>query len=114
MALAGATARWAEPGATLLHVCGEEAPGTLADTLTAKGFAVQRAVLYGMATAQALPPEDVGHGDGGAVQLHAMRAHIHPAQLGFVQAVYLSLAAMVVLQSLNGWFNGMQIGRAHV
>ncbi len=57
VALAGATARWAEPGATLLHVCGEEAPGTLADTLTAKGFAVQRAVLYGMATAQALPPE---------------------------------------------------------
>ena len=26
---------------------------------------------------------------------------------GFVHAVYLSLTAMVVLQSLNGWFNGM-------
>ena len=57
VALAEAAARWAEPGAVLLHVCGEDAPGTLADMLSGRGFAVRRAVLYGMATATALPPD---------------------------------------------------------
>ena len=33
VALAEATARWARPEGVLLHVCGEDAPGTLADTL---------------------------------------------------------------------------------
>lgn len=57
VALAEAAGRWAEPGALLLHVCGEEAPGTLADTLASRGFAVRRSVLYGMAKAAALAPE---------------------------------------------------------
>ena len=57
VALAEATGRWARPGAVLLHVCGEDAPGTLADMLSARGFAVRRAVLYGVAAATALPPE---------------------------------------------------------
>jgi len=57
VALAEAAARWAKPEAVLLHICGEDAPGTLADTLAARGFAVRRAVLYGMAAAAELPPE---------------------------------------------------------
>jgi uroporphyrinogen-III synthase len=57
VALADATARWAAPGAVLLHVCGADAPGTLADNLAGRGFAVRRAVLYGMEAATALPPE---------------------------------------------------------
>jgi uroporphyrinogen-III synthase len=57
VALAEATTRWARPEDVLLHVCGEDAPGTLADTLAARGFTVRRAVLYGMAAAGELPPE---------------------------------------------------------
>ncbi|HEY8255257.1 MAG TPA: uroporphyrinogen-III synthase [Rhizomicrobium sp.] len=57
VALAEAAARWARPDGVLLHVCGEDAPGTLADTLAARGFAVRRAVLYGMAAAAELPSE---------------------------------------------------------
>jgi uroporphyrinogen-III synthase len=57
LALADAATGWAKPGAVLLHVCGKEAPGTLADTLAARGFAVRRAVLYGMEAATALPIE---------------------------------------------------------
>jgi uroporphyrinogen-III synthase len=57
VALAEAAARWAKPEAVLLHICGEDAPGTLADTLAARGFAVRRAVLYGMAAAAELPHE---------------------------------------------------------
>lgn len=57
-ALAEATVRWTTPGkGALLHVCGEEAPGTLADRLTASGFTVRRAVLYRVDAATALPPE---------------------------------------------------------
>lgn len=54
-ALAQAVAGWAAPHGVLLHVCGEDAPGSLADTLTARGFAVRRATLYGMAAATELP-----------------------------------------------------------
>lgn len=55
--LAEATARWTAPDkGMLLHVCGEEAPGTLADSLAAFGFSVRRAVLYRV-DAAALPPE---------------------------------------------------------
>src|SRR5207253_6635976 len=67
VALAEATSRWAPPGATLLHVCGEEAPGTLADRLSAQGFAVRRAVLYGVEPAPALPPEAKAALDQGAL-----------------------------------------------
>jgi uroporphyrinogen-III synthase len=57
VALAEAAARWAKPEGILLHVCGEDAHGTLADTLTARGFAVRRAVLYGVVAAGELPLE---------------------------------------------------------
>jgi uroporphyrinogen-III synthase len=57
VALAEATTRWARPEGVLLHVCGEDAPGTLADILVARGFTVRRAVLYGMAAAGELPLE---------------------------------------------------------
>jgi uroporphyrinogen-III synthase len=57
VALAEATTRWAGPEGVLLHVCGEDAPGTLADTLAARGFTVRRAVLYGMAAAGELTRE---------------------------------------------------------
>ena len=46
-ALAEAASRWADPDrGVLLHVCGAEAPGTLADMLTLRDFSVRRAVLY--------------------------------------------------------------------
>jgi uroporphyrinogen-III synthase len=55
-ALARAAAQWARPeDGALLHVCGEEAPGTLGDDLRAAGFTVHRAVLYRMAAATHLP-----------------------------------------------------------
>jgi uroporphyrinogen-III synthase len=57
VALAEATSGWAKPEGVLLHVCGEDAPGTLADTLAGRGFTMRRAVLYGMAAAAELPPE---------------------------------------------------------
>jgi uroporphyrinogen-III synthase len=57
VALAEAATRWARPDGVLLHVCGEDAPGALADTLAARGFAVRRAVLYGMTAAAELPSE---------------------------------------------------------
>jgi uroporphyrinogen-III synthase len=55
--LADAVTRWADPHRGLLHVCGQEASGVLAQTLGARGFAVQRAVLYRVEAARALPPE---------------------------------------------------------
>lgn len=55
--LAEATAHWTTPSkGVLLHVCGEEAPGTLADLLAGAGFTVRRAVLYRVDAATALPP----------------------------------------------------------
>jgi uroporphyrinogen-III synthase len=56
-ALAEATGRWAPPGATLLHVCAEDAPGTLSDQLSASGFTVRRCALYRIEPATHLPPE---------------------------------------------------------
>jgi uroporphyrinogen-III synthase len=57
-ALAEATLRWTTPGAgALLHVCGEEAPGILADTLIGHGFAVRRCALYAVHAAGQLPPD---------------------------------------------------------
>lgn len=56
-ALAEATARWTVPQkGVLLHVCGAEAPGTLADMLSLRGFCVRRAVLYRVEAARDLPP----------------------------------------------------------
>lgn len=59
-ALARAVTGWADPGkGALLHVCGADAPGALADALAAAGFTVRRAVLYRIETAAALPPDAV-------------------------------------------------------
>jgi uroporphyrinogen-III synthase len=57
LALAEAASRWARPDGILLHVCGADAPGTLADRLRARGFIVRRAELYGMDPAAALPAQ---------------------------------------------------------
>ena len=51
VALAEAATHWAERGDVLLHVCGEDAPGTLSDSLRGRGFAVRCAVLYRMEAA---------------------------------------------------------------
>jgi uroporphyrinogen-III synthase len=56
-ALAQATMRWAAPQAILLHVCAEDAPGTLADNLKASGFTVRRCALYAIEPATCLPAE---------------------------------------------------------
>lgn len=53
-ALAEATRRWASPTGILLHVCAQDAPGTLADSLTAAGFPVRRCPLYTIEPALAL------------------------------------------------------------
>jgi uroporphyrinogen-III synthase len=46
-ALADAVPRWLQPQAgTLLHVCGEQNEGALAETLVARGYAVRREILY--------------------------------------------------------------------
>ena len=56
--LAQATMRWTTPDAgALLHVCGEEAPGTLGEMLAAHGFTVRRCALYAVHPAAALPVE---------------------------------------------------------
>jgi uroporphyrinogen-III synthase len=57
-ALVQATLRWATPEkGTLLHVCGQEAPGTLADTLSDQGFIVRRTALYTVHAASHLPEQ---------------------------------------------------------
>ena len=45
-----------EKGA-LLHVCGEEAPGTLAENLIVRGFKVRALLLYAIEPATSLPAE---------------------------------------------------------
>jgi len=56
VALADALPGWADPGAgALLHVAGEEGSGWLAETLTARGFAVRREMLYRVEEAAQLP-----------------------------------------------------------
>ena len=56
-ALAEATRTWLSPPATLLHVCAEDAPGTLGDALSASGFTIRRAALYRIEPATHLPPD---------------------------------------------------------
>ena len=58
-ALAQAAAGWASPKSVLLHVCGEDAPGTLAKNLEQRGFEVRRCALYRIEAATQLPPEVV-------------------------------------------------------
>jgi uroporphyrinogen-III synthase len=56
-ALAEATMRWVLPDNVLLHVCAEDAPGTLGEMLAHNGFIVRRCSLYTIETATRLPPE---------------------------------------------------------
>ena len=56
-ALALAATLWAARKGTLLHVCGEDAPGTLAENLTLRGFKVRRLPLYAIDAAASLPEE---------------------------------------------------------
>ncbi len=56
-ALAHAATLWAAHKGVLLHVCGADAPGTLAENLTLRGFKVRRCVLYGIESASELPPD---------------------------------------------------------
>jgi uroporphyrinogen-III synthase len=55
--LAEATKRWASAKAILLHVCAEDAPGTLVENLSASGFTVRRCALYAIEPATVLPAE---------------------------------------------------------
>ena len=57
--LAEAVTRWASPKGMLLHVCGQEAPGTLAENLSRHGFKVRRLVLYRIEPADRLPPDTI-------------------------------------------------------
>jgi uroporphyrinogen-III synthase len=68
-ALALATRGWASPGAILLHVCSQDAPGTLSDHLGESGFTVRRCVLYAIEPASVLPPDTKE-----ALQNHALDA----------------------------------------
>ena len=54
--LARVTMEWAPAGATLLHVCSDDAPGTLAELLSENGYAVRRSALYRIEPATDLPP----------------------------------------------------------
>lgn len=54
-ALALAATLWAAKKGVLLHVCGEDAPGTLAENLTLRGFKVRRCPLYAIEPAARLP-----------------------------------------------------------
>ena len=56
-ALAQAVRGWASPNGVLLHVCAQDAPGVLADDLTAGGFSVRRCALYAIEPAVCLPPD---------------------------------------------------------
>jgi uroporphyrinogen-III synthase len=56
-ALALAATLWAAKKGVLLHVCGEDAPGTLAENLTLRGFKVRRLPLYAIEAAASLPQE---------------------------------------------------------
>ena len=56
-ALALAATLWAAKKGVLLHVCGEDAPGTLAENLTLRGFKVRRCPLYAIEPATRLPDE---------------------------------------------------------
>jgi uroporphyrinogen-III synthase len=57
VALAKATMRWASRDGVLLHVCSDDAPGTLVETLYAEGFQVRRCPLYSIEPADALPAQ---------------------------------------------------------
>jgi uroporphyrinogen-III synthase len=51
----------------LLHICAEDAPGTLSDQLTRSGFHVRRGALYRVERATQLPAEAVAALETGAL-----------------------------------------------
>ena len=55
--LALAATLWAAKKGVLLHVCGDDAPGTLAENLILRGFKVRRCPLYAIEPATSLPDE---------------------------------------------------------
>jgi uroporphyrinogen-III synthase len=55
--LAEATMGWASRQGVLLHVCAQDAPGTLAQLLGEGGFTVRRHALYSIESAPQLPAE---------------------------------------------------------
>src|SRR5665213_1986505 len=79
-ALAEAVAGWASHKGVLLHVCGEDAPGTLAENLAQRGFAVRRCALYRVEAATQLPSEAVRALEGGALDA-AMFFSAHSARV---------------------------------
>ena len=56
-ALAVATMGWASRQGVLLHVCADDAPGSLAQMLEEGGFTVRRCPLYSIEPALLLPPD---------------------------------------------------------
>jgi uroporphyrinogen-III synthase len=56
-ALAQATMGWATRQGILLHVCAQDAPGTVAEILGQNGFTVRRCALYSIEPAADLPAE---------------------------------------------------------
>ena len=103
-ALAAAVPRWLADGA-LLHVCGEQNEGALAETLTAKGYAVRREILYAV-EARPLPQDALGALQDGAVDaalfFSPRSARIFMAQAGHaplktVSALCISAATAAVL-----------------
>jgi uroporphyrinogen-III synthase len=93
--LAEATAGWAMPGkGRLLHVCGENAPGLLVERLAARGFATERAALYRVEAATALPP----------AAADALRARALDAALFFSPrsaALFAGLAGQLPLENMR-------------
>jgi uroporphyrinogen-III synthase len=55
--LAQAATGWATRQGVLLHVCAQDAPGTLAEILGQRGFTVRRCALYSIEPATQLPAE---------------------------------------------------------
>jgi len=67
MALAEATMRWASQDDVLLHVCAQDASGTLGEILSRSGFTVRRCPLYAIEPATRLPIEARAALQGGAL-----------------------------------------------
>jgi uroporphyrinogen-III synthase len=95
-ALADAVPRWLAPDAgALLHVCGEQNEGALAETLAAKGYAVRREILY-VVEPLPLPPEAIA-----ALQAEAVDAALffspRSARIFLEQAEGLQLGRVTAL-----------------
>jgi uroporphyrinogen-III synthase len=59
VALADAVPRWTQPDAgALLHVCGEQNEGAMAERLAARGYVVRREILY-VVEPRPLPPDAI-------------------------------------------------------